>query len=212
MVKGGELGALVADVPKKSDKRNVVKTSEKKLIKIRFADLPISQETIKGLKKANIIKMTEVQRCSITHALSGRDIIACARTGSGKTLSFLVPIVEKLYREKFTQLDGLGALVLLPTRELAIQVFEVLRSFAHMHDLSAGLVIGGKSILEEQAHINKMNILISTPGRLKQHLNETAYFDSPNFQILCIDEVDRTLDMGFQEDIKEILTYLPKKR
>jgi len=77
-------------------------------------------------------------------------MVVCARTGSGKTLSYLIPLVEKLYHERFSSLDGLGALVIVPTRELAIQAFEVLRSFAGMHDMSAGLVIGGKDLAFEQ--------------------------------------------------------------
>lgn len=90
--------------------------------------------------------MTEVQRSSLPHALAGRDLVCCARTGSGKTLSYLIPVVETLYRERWTSLDGLGALVLVPTRELGIQAFEVLRSFAGLHDLSAALIIGGKDL------------------------------------------------------------------
>ena len=93
--------------------------------------------------------MTEVQRASITHALAGRDIVCCARTGSGKTLAYLIPIVEKLYKLRWSAMDGLGALVLVPTRELGIQAFEVLRSFAGFHDMSAALIIGGKDLTEE---------------------------------------------------------------
>jgi len=90
--------------------------------------------------------MTEVQRASIPHALSGRDIVCCARTGSGKTLAYLIPVIEKLYKLRWSSLDGLGALILVPTRELAIQAFEVLRSFAKFHEMSAALIIGGKDL------------------------------------------------------------------
>jgi ATP-dependent RNA helicase DDX10/DBP4 len=93
--------------------------------------------------------MTETQRASIPHSLSDRDMIVCARTGSGKTLCYLIPIIEKLYRLKWGTMDGLGALILVPTRELGIQVFEVLRSFGMFHDFSAGLVIGGKDFQKE---------------------------------------------------------------
>ncbi len=86
----------------------------------------------------------------IPHALAGRDILAASKTGSGKTLSFVIPIIENLYRKKWTVLDGLGALVILPTRELAIQVFEVFRSLLEkFHELSFGLIIGGKSLEKE---------------------------------------------------------------
>ena len=94
-----------------------------KKFKINFSDLPISQGCLRGLSNRGFTKMTEVQRCAIPHALSNRDIMIASRTGSGKTLAYLIPLVEKLYREKFILEDGLGALVILPTRELAMQVF-----------------------------------------------------------------------------------------
>lgn len=84
--------------------------------KINFSDLPISQACMRGLSARQFTKMTEIQRCAIPHALAGRDIMAASKTGSGKTLSYLIPLIEKLYRKKFIPLDGLGALVILPTR------------------------------------------------------------------------------------------------
>lgn len=97
--------------------------------KINFADLPISINTLRGLNNRGFSKMTEVQRCAIPHALAGRDVLVSSRTGSGKTLAYLVPLIEKLYRNKFIPMDGLGAVVIVPVRELAMQVFEVLNSF-----------------------------------------------------------------------------------
>jgi ATP-dependent RNA helicase DDX10/DBP4 len=99
----------------------------------------------------------------------------------------------------------------VPTHELAIQAFEVLRSFGGMHDLSAGLLIGGKNVKFEQERIRDMNILICTPGRLLQHMNESEGFDSSNLKCLVFDEVDRLLDMGFKETIDQIMRNLPKK-
>lgn len=98
-------------------------------------------------------------------------------------------------------MDGLGALILVPTRELGMQAFEVLRSFASLHDLSAALVIGGKDLEVEREHIQKMNILIATPGRLLQHMDETHTFDAQSLQMLVFDEVDRMLDMGFKKSV-----------
>lgn len=106
--------------------------------------------------------------------------MCCARTGSGKTLAYLIPVVEKLYKLRWSAMDGLGALVLVPTRELGIQAFEVLRSFANFHDMSAALIIGGKDLNEEQNHIKTMNIIIATPGRLLQHMDETSTFAYDN--------------------------------
>ena len=145
--------------------------------------------------------MTEVQRAAISHGIAGRDLVVCARTGSGKTLSYLVPLVERLYQERWSAFDGLGGMIIVPTRELAMQAFEVLRSFGSMHDLSAGLIIGGKDLKYEQERIKNMNILICTPGRLLQHMNESEGMDTSALKVLIIDEVDRLLDMGFRDTI-----------
>ena len=92
-----------------------------------FSSLPISKRTIQALEKKDFVNMTAIQSASIPHALAGRDIIAAAKTGSGKTLAFLVPLIERLYRTSWSGADGLGGLVISPTRELALQIFEVLR-------------------------------------------------------------------------------------
>lgn len=110
----------------------------------KFADLPISQCTLAGLARGKWQRLTGIQRAAIPHALAGRDVLGAAKTGSGKTLAFLVPTLERLYREKWSRLDGIGAIVISPTRELALQIFDVLRTLGHRHVLSAGLVIGGK--------------------------------------------------------------------
>ena len=126
----------------------------------RFGDLALSQRTLAGLARGKWEKMTDIQRAAIPHALAGRDILGAARTGSGKTLAFLVPMLEALYRERWGHSDGLGALVVSPTRELALQIFDVLRILGHKHQLSAGLVIGGKDHQEEAARICGMNVLV----------------------------------------------------
>jgi ATP-dependent RNA helicase DDX10/DBP4 len=102
----------------------------------------------------------------IPHALANRDILCASKTGSGKTLAFLIPMIENLYRQKWNVLDGLGGLVICPTRELAMQVFEVLKTINEYHELSIGLIIGGKSLEIEQRSIYRMNIVICTPGRI----------------------------------------------
>lgn len=118
--------------------------------KINFADLPISINTLRGLNNRGFTKMTEVQRCAIPHALAGRDLLVSSRTGSGKTIAYLVPLIEKLYRNKFIPMDGLGAVVIVPVRELAMQVFEVLNSFTEKLEMSVGLIIGGKDVQYEK--------------------------------------------------------------
>ncbi|KAF9349739.1 ATP-dependent RNA helicase dbp4 [Mortierella sp. AD094] len=178
----------------------------------QFDELPISQKTISGLKRANFIKMTDIQRKALPLGLCGKDILGAAKTGSGKTLAFLVPMVEMLYRQKWGPLDGLGALVISPTRELAVQIFEVLRKVGREHSFSAGLIIGGKDWKIERELISKMNILVCTPGRLLQHMDQSAGFDCDHLQMLVLDEADRILDMGFKKSINAIVENLPKHR
>ena len=102
--------------------------------------------------------------------------------------------------------------MLLPTRELAMQVFDTLRKFADRHEMSAGLIIGGKSLKEERELLYRMNILVATPGRLLQHLESTQYFDADNLKLLVFDEVDRMFDMGLQDEVSQILDYFPLKQ
>ena len=177
-----------------------------------FADLPLSQTTSSGLSSSHFKTLTDIQQKAIPLALQGRDILGAAKTGSGKTLAFLIPILENLYRKKWTELDGLGVLILSPTRELAIQIFEVLRKIGRYHTFSAGLVIGGKSLQEERERLGRMNILVCTPGRMLQHMDQTAAFEIDNLQMLVLDEADRIMDMGFQSTVDAIVKHLPKER
>ena len=177
-----------------------------------FADVPLSRLTAKGLEASHFKTLTDIQARGIPFALQGSDILGAAKTGSGKTLAFLVPVLENLYRKKWTELDGLGALILSPTRELAIQIFEVLRKIGRFHTFSAGLVIGGKSLQEERERLGRMNILVCTPGRMLQHMDQTSAFEIDNLQMLVLDEADRILDMGFQRTIDAIVEHLPKER
>ncbi|KAH0625136.1 hypothetical protein JD844_033281 [Phrynosoma platyrhinos] len=166
----------------------------------------------KGLQEAQYRMVTEIQRQTIGLALQGKDVLGAAKTGSGKTLAFIVPALEILYREQWTSLDGLGVLIISPTRELAYQTFEVLRKVGKNHDFSAGLVIGGKDLKQEASRIHNINILICTPGRLLQHMDETSYFYASDLQMLILDEADRILDMGFADTMNAIIENLPKKR
>ncbi|QUC20736.1 uncharacterized protein UV8b_04977 [Ustilaginoidea virens] len=177
-----------------------------------FAHLPLSEPTLAGLKASHFQALTEVQQQAIPLALRGKDVLGAAKTGSGKTLAFLVPVLEKLYRAQWTEYDGLGALVVSPTRELAVQIFEVLRKIGRYHVFSAGLVIGGKSLKEEAERLARMNILVCTPGRMLQHLDQTAGFDANNLQLLVLDEADRIMDMGFQSAVDALVEHLPTSR
>ncbi|KAG1046075.1 hypothetical protein G6F43_011172 [Rhizopus delemar] len=177
-----------------------------------FEELPISEKTKKGLKHANFKMMTEIQRKGIPLALAKKDVLGAAKTGSGKTLSFLIPVLEILFRQQWNSADGLGALIISPTRELAVQIFEVLKKIGKYHTFSAGLIIGGKEFKVEQERISRMNILVSTPGRLLQHMDQSVGFVCDQLQCLVLDEADRIMDMGFQNTMNAIIENLPNHR
>ena len=187
---------------------------------VSFASQPLSRATLQGLENNKYTTMTAIQSGSIPHALAGRDILGAAKTGSGKTLAFLIPLLELLFRQRWTPHDGVGAIVLSPTRELAGQIFAVLRKIGQQHTFSLGLLMGGRhknkqnmdtnDFTREQQSIPTTNILICTPGRLLQHLEQTPYFNVDSLQMLVLDEADRILDMGFRDQLVKILDYLPQ--
>ncbi|KAI3844555.1 hypothetical protein MKX03_020372 [Papaver bracteatum] len=178
-----------------------------------FKQLPMSKKTIDGLTKAKYKEMTDIQRASLPHSLCGRDILGAAKTGSGKTLAFILPILEKLYRLRWSPEDGVGGIILTPTRELADQIFEVLTEVGKHHGFSAGLLIGGrKDVGAEKELVNELNILVCTPGRLLQHMDETPNFDCSQLQVLVLDEADRILDEKFKKEVTYIISQLPKQR
>ncbi|XP_070688956.1 probable ATP-dependent RNA helicase DDX10 [Pempheris klunzingeri] len=179
---------------------------------VKFSDFPISKKTLLGLQEAQYRQPTEIQRQTVGFALKGKDVLGAAKTGSGKTLAFLIPVLECLYRQQWSSMDGLGALIISPTRELAYQTFEVLRKVGKNHEFSAGLIIGGKDLKSESEKIHRTNIVICTPGRLLQHMDETAAFHASNLQMLVLDEADRILDMGFADTLNAIVENLPQSR
>ncbi|CAJ1971391.1 unnamed protein product [Sphenostylis stenocarpa] len=179
----------------------------------RFDQIPLSKKTKDALREAKFVVMTDIQRASLPHALCGRDILGAAKTGSGKTLAFIIPVLEKLYRERWGPEDGVGSIIISPTRELAGQIFDVLKIVGKHHNFSAGLLIGGRKDVDmEKEHVNELNILICTPGRLLQHMDETPNFDCSQMQVLVLDEADRILDSGFKKELNAIISQLPKRR
>ena len=177
-----------------------------------FSDIPLSRSTLDGLRKSGFVNPTDIQKAAIPLALTGKDVLGAAKTGSGKTIAFLVPVLELLWRERWSQVDGLGALIISPTRELAYQTFEVLRRIGCYHDFSAGLVIGGHDLALEQKRIQQTNIIICTPGRLLQHMDETPDFECVGLKVLVLDETDRILDLGFRQTMNNIIENLPTER
>lgn len=199
----------IADLQKRIDEYDPA-TDEQSIS--QFKHLPISEGTYTGLLENNFVSLTDIQKKAIPVALKSEDVMGTARTGSGKTLAFLVPVIEKLIRENITEYDGLAALIVSPTRELAVQTFEVLTKIGKYNSFSAGLVTGGKDVKYEKERISRMNILIGTPGRISQHLNEAVGMETSNLQVLVFDEADRCLDMGFRKQIDNILGHLPVTR
>lgn len=173
----------------------------------------VSEATLKGIEEMGFTKMTEIQAQTIPHLLEGRDLVGAAKTGSGKTLSFLIPAVELVYKLKFMPRNGTGVIIISPTRELSMQTFGVLRELLKHHYHTYGLIMGGANRNSEAQKLAKgINILVATPGRLLDHLQNTKDFLYKNLQCLIIDEADRILDVGFEEEMKKIIKLLPKKR
>ncbi|KAF3695174.1 ATP-dependent RNA helicase DDX18 [Channa argus] len=180
-----------------------------------FASLAglVSENTLKGVKEMGFEHMTEIQHKSIRPLLEGRDVLAAAKTGSGKTLAFLIPSIELIYKLKFMPRNGTGVVILSPTRELAMQTYGVLKELITHHVHTYGLIMGGSNrSAEAQKLANGINILVATPGRLLDHLQNTPGFMYKNLQCLIIDEADRILEVGFEEELKQIIKLLPKKR
>ncbi|RUS90463.1 hypothetical protein EGW08_001804 [Elysia chlorotica] len=180
-----------------------------------FASLKdtVCELTLKGVEDMGFTHMTEIQHKSIPYLLEGRDLMGAAKTGSGKTLAFLIPAVELIYKCHFMPRNGTGVIIISPTRELSMQTFGVLKELLKYHHHTYGLVMGGTNRGDEAKKLAKgINILVATPGRLLDHLQNTKDFMYKNLQCLIIDEADRILDMGFEEEMKQIIQLLPKKR
>jgi ATP-dependent RNA helicase RhlE len=174
-----------------------------------FSELPISAYVQDRLSSANFSIPTPVQAAAIPQALAGKDVLATAQTGTGKTLAFLIPIMEQLLQKN---LPGIAALVLVPTRELAMQVAEQYDALRGKQLSPAALVVGGLSEGQQLRAIrNGARLMVATPGRLEDFLDRKLV----NFRalrVLVLDEADRMLDMGFLPAIRRIAAVLPKDR
>lgn len=176
-----------------------------------FSELNLSDKTMQAIKDMNFTTMTEIQRRGIPPLLAGKDVLGAAKTGSGKTLAFLIPAVEMLRSLKFKPRNGTGVIVVSPTRELALQIFGVARELMAHHSQTFGIVIGGANRRAEAEKLSKgVNLLIATPGRLLDHLQNTQGFVYKNIKALIIDEADRILEVGFEDEMRQIVKILPK--
>ena len=177
-----------------------------------FRDLPLSDLTKRGLKDSGYKTPTDIQAKTLDLALKGRDVLGAAKTGSGKTIAFLIPVLERLHAVSWNPMDGLGSLIITPTRELAYQIFEVLRRIGRHHSFSGGLVIGGKDLKHERNRLDSCNIIVCTPGRILQHMDENPSFHWDQLQLLVLDEADKILDLGFAKTMNAIIENLPPQR
>ncbi|KDP29515.1 hypothetical protein JCGZ_19228 [Jatropha curcas] len=178
-----------------------------------FESLGLSEPTFKAIQEMGFQYLTQIQARAIPPLLIGKDVLGAARTGSGKTLAFLIPAVELLYNVRFTPRNGTGVVVICPTRELAIQTHAVAKDLLKYHSQTLGLVIGGSARKGEAERIVKgVNLLVATPGRLLDHLQNTKGFIYKNLKCLMIDEADRILEANFEEEMKQIIKLLPKNR
>ncbi|CAG9979578.1 unnamed protein product [Clonostachys byssicola] len=173
-----------------------------------FEDMNLSEKTMKAIKEMGFTKMTSIQRSAIPPLLAGKDVLGAAKTGSGKTLAFLIPAIEMLSSLRFKPRNGTGAIVVSPTRELALQIFGVARELMKNHSQTYGIVIGGANRRAEAEKLSKgVNLIIATPGRLLDHLMNTP-FVFKNLKSLIIDEADRILEVGFEDEMRQIVKIL----
>jgi superfamily II DNA/RNA helicase len=180
---------------------------------LRFTDFNFHPSLLEGIEASHYETATPVQEKVIPPILEGRDIIASAQTGTGKTAAFLLPVMNRLLADP---LEGaVGALIVVPTRELAIQIAQHIEGLSYFTNLSSIAIYGGSDaqnfVAEKKALQMGADIIVCTPGRMIAHLN-MGYVNFKQLRFLVLDEADRMLDMGFQDDINKIINHLPAKR
>ena len=167
-----------------------------------FKELSLAPELLRAVVELGFEEPTPIQAMAIPEALAGKDVLGRAQTGTGKTAAFMLPTLQRL-RDG----DGLRALVLCPTRELAIQVAEASTEYAKYLHLWVGVVYGGTSVQKDIRDLRAgYDVLVATPGRLNDHL-ERGNVDLSELEVLILDEADRMLDMGFRPQINQILRH-----
>mgnify|MGYP000494914564 CR=1 FL=1 len=177
-----------------------------------FEELDLDYDLLDALDYMGFVDATPIQEQAIPMILEGKDLIACAQTGTGKTAAFILPILNKLAENPT---ENINTLVICPTRELAIQIEKQVQGFAYFVGVSSIAVYGGSGgddfSQQKRALTQGSNIIVATPGKLISHLT-LGYVKFDHVQHLILDEADRMLDMGFLDDIQKIISYLPKKR
>jgi ATP-dependent RNA helicase RhlE len=177
-----------------------------------FTTFGLSDPLVRGILATGYTAPTEIQSQAIPAAIEGLDIIGCAQTGTGKTAAFVLPILDRLSHEPVAKKRIVKALVLTPTRELALQIEKAIRGYGRFVDIHTLAVYGGVSIKDQLSTLRRgVDIVIATPGRLMDHMGRGT-IDLKHIEVLVLDEADRMLDMGFINDVQRIVSILPKKR
>ncbi len=179
-----------------------------------FEQLGLTEELLKAVTEQGYITPTPVQQKAIPLILEGRDVLAGAQTGTGKTASFTLPLLQRLAEnsDPHQKPRRVRALILVPTRELAAQVYESVITYGKYLPLHVEAVVGGASIGVQTRQLRRgCDIVVATPGRLIDHVQQRN-INLSNVEILVLDEADRMLDMGFMPDVRQIMSLLPKQR
>ncbi len=177
-----------------------------------FSDLGLSSALVKAVEEKGYTQPSPIQEKAIPHILEGKDILASAQTGTGKTAGFTLPVLQYLSETKHPKYRPLRALVLTPTRELAAQVHDNVREYSKYVNIKSAVIFGGVNAKPQIATLkNGVDILVATPGRLLD-LHDRKALSFKRVEVLILDEADRMLDMGFVRDINKIISFMPEKR
>ncbi len=179
---------------------------------MKFTELPLHESILEAISYMDFENMTPVQEQAIPLILDNQDLIACAQTGTGKTAAFILPVLDHLDK---SERKGISTLIVVPTRELALQIDKQIQGFAYFLSINSLAIYGGGDGMDweqqKKAITQNTDILVATPGKLLSHL-DLGYVKFDHLQHLILDEADRMLDMGFFDDIKKIMSYIPNKR
>jgi superfamily II DNA/RNA helicase len=179
---------------------------------MKFTELPLHQQLFEALSYMSFQDATPIQELAIPHILQNKDVLACAQTGTGKTVAFVLPILNKLVGKTNAETD---TLIIVPTRELATQIEQQIQGLSYFVDVSSIAIYGGGDgkewVTQKEALVKGVDIVVATPGKLLSHL-QMGYVNFKKVKHLILDEADRMLDMGFSEALQQIISYLPAQR
>src|SRR5512140_1509154 len=177
-----------------------------------FKSLGLSDRLVQGILATGYTVPTEIQSQAIPAAVEGKDLIGCAQTGTGKTAAFVLPILNRLSHEQAGKKRIIKSLILTPTRELALQIEKCIVDYSRFMHFRTLTIYGGVSIQNQLSSLrNGVDIVVATPGRLLDHMQRRS-IDLTHVQVLVLDEADRMFDMGFINDVRKIISAVPKDR